>query len=158
MMFSFPPFGRGSVFTAEKVVSGIQLVSPSFSHDVDAVTTSTRNFHFRLALHPYSLHILDQAAHTTNKELFMQNIDLQLNELLSLHKQMYQILRQATNFVPVVVGRYWLTMKDSLLVKSLSPWDLARTHIDKITSMLLEFGMLQEDTFDNEAGVCAIRY
>ena len=50
-MFSFPPFGRGSVFTAAKVVSGIQLVSPSFSHDVDAVAASTRDFHFRLALH-----------------------------------------------------------------------------------------------------------
>ena len=157
-MFSFPPFGRGSVFTASKVVSGIQLVSPSHSHDVDEVAASTRDHFFRMALHPFSLHVMDKAARTTNKERFIQSLDEALNELHNSHKQLYQILRQATNFVPVVVGHFWLSAKDSFLIKAVSPWDLAVTHINKITSMLQEFGLLQEDTFDNEAGVCAIRY
>lgn len=51
-----------------------------------------------------------------------------------------------------------MSARDSILVRALHEWPEAKAKIDAIAGMLTDAGMLQEDTFDNEAGVCDASY
>lgn len=158
-MLSFPPFKYGAnVFTASEVACGVELVEPTRGHTNTAEATRARNVYFRLAVHPYSMHIFDFAANCRTRECFREAARNKLNSLMDYADLMAKTQELAQGFNPVKVGQDWLMYKESFLVKAVKSWPEADKRVKAITSMLDEFGMLQEDTFDNEAGVCDTRY
>ena len=156
-MFSFPPFESGSVFTSTEVRTGVELVLPTHSHATTESVATTRNFHFRLALHPYS-EILNNAATTNNISVFGRAIRQEFGVLLQQKEDFYKARRQARGFDPIAIGRLWMSARGSLLVHALQDLPEAKARTEAITNMLQDAGMLQEDTLDNEAGVCEVGY
>ena len=158
-MFSYPPFkNAASAFTATEVASGVELVVPTHGHANTVEATRARNFYFKMALHPFSMHIFDQAANGNSEEYFRTSAKRRLKSLKDYIDAMTRTHSVAQEFEPVRVGREWSIYKDSFLVRSTSCWPEASRRAQAITDMLEEYGMLQDDTADNEAGVCDTRY
>ncbi|CBY07717.1 unnamed protein product [Oikopleura dioica] len=111
-----------------------------------------------MAMHPYSRAILDNAASTNNKSVFGRVLITNLDQLAEEKKRMNRSVHQARGFEPIAMGQTWMTARDSILIKALHEWPEAKARIDAIAGMLHDNGLLQDDTADNEYGVCDVRY
>jgi hypothetical protein len=155
-MFAFPPFISGATaFSADEVFCGVALVQPTHGHNSSTEANKVRSYNFRLALHPYTMHVFDKAAHrnSANAGIFRNAVMDEFKKLLdstdTIANSQCSAQRQ---FRPVITGATWSVYKDSFLISSLEPWTEAKRLIASITGMMEEFNMLdgQIRTYDGE--------
>ena len=147
-----------SAFTASNVACGVEVFDPTHGHANSTEATKARNFFFKMAMHPFSLHIFDQAANGPDKDYFRAAAKNKLQSLMNYADSMAKTQSLAQSFAPVKVGKDWMIYRNSFLVGAVEVWPEADKRVKAITQMLDDFGLLQEDTHDNEAGVCDDRY
>ena len=161
-MFAFPPFISGaSSFSAEEVFCGVALVQPTHGHNSSVEANKVRSYNFRLALHPYTLHVLDNAAHRNSANVagFRDAVMSEFKKLLDFTDTVSRSQTSASrNFRPVVTGATWSLYKDCFLIKALSPWMAANALITSITQMMEEFDMLDGETRSYEGSHFRSRY
>ena len=158
-MFTFSPFNCGeNVFNASTVNIGVSLVKASQSGN-ETGEAETRNEHSLMAMHPYTLNIIQKSMekrlpterHQDSLEKQVQNLKEKLDELQNA-------CMKSGGFRPAETGQTWRQLKDSFLISALLEVEEVKAASSKITAFMNNHGLLEDDIKDAVYGINANEY
>jgi hypothetical protein len=158
-MFTFSPFNAGeNVFNAASVNVGVTVIKASQAV-YDSAGAETRDEQARLAMHPYTMNILQKSVEKRlPNERHRDSLEKQVCNLKRKMEDLHSTCLKSGGFRPAETGRTWRDLKDSFLISALLEVEEVKAASVKITAFMNTHGLMEDELKDAVYGIGANEY